>query len=154
MVKIMRVSFFATLLVLLINGCDGKSESAVAFSHGWARATPSGAKVAAVYAQLSNQSPQSVTILNISTPVARVAQVHETTESNGMMRMRHVDPLALAAGTDVDLTPGGMHIMLMGLTQPLTLGMEFDVTFALTDGQQLRLAVVVGAVDQLEAPAM
>jgi hypothetical protein len=71
-----------------------------------------------------------------------------------MMRMRHVDPLALAAGTDVDLTPGGMHIMLMGLTQPLTLGMEFDVTFALTDGQQLRLAVVVGAVDQLEAPAM
>ncbi|MFT4633384.1 MAG: copper(I)-binding protein [Candidatus Pseudothioglobus sp.] len=154
MANTMSAVFFATLLALMMSGCDGESEPAVAFSHGWARATPTGANVAAVYAQLSNRGLESVTILGISTSVARMAQVHETTESEGMMRMRHVDPLALAAGTDVDLVPGGMHLMLMGLTQPLTSGMTFDVTFELADGQKLTLPVVVGAVDQLEAPAM
>jgi hypothetical protein len=147
-------SFFVALLILMMSGCNGNSEPAVAFSNGWARATPGGAKVAAVYAQLSNKGAQSITVTSIRTDVARMAQVHETKKLDGMMRMRHVDPLVLAAGTDLDLAPGGMHLMLMGLTQPLTVGMKFDVTFELADGQQLTLPVVVGTVGQLEAPAL
>ena len=60
----------------------------------------------------------------------------------------------MAAGAHIDLAPGGMHLMLMGLTKPLTSGMTFDVIFDLADGQQLTLAVVVGAIDQLAAPAL
>jgi copper(I)-binding protein len=71
-----------------------------------------------------------------------------------MMRMRHVDPLALAAGGNIDLVPGGVHLMLMGLAKPLTAGMTFDVIFDLADGQQLTLPVVVGAIDQLQAQAL
>jgi copper(I)-binding protein len=154
LVKVIRLSFFAVLLVLAMSGCDGNAEPAVTLSNGWARATPGGAQVAAVYARLSNTGAQSVTISSIRTDVARMAQVHETKESNGMMQMRHVDPLALPANTDIDLAPGGMHLMLMGLTQPLTVGMKFKVTFELADGRQLMLPVVVGTVDQFEAPAL
>jgi len=165
-----RVRTIVVLLALALVGCSGGSEStsdanrvpiasatkdtAVTFSHGWARATPSGAKVGAVYARLSNPSVHRVTISGIHTAMARSAQVHETREVDGMMRMRHVDPLVLAAGANIDLAPGGMHLMLMGLTKPLTAGMTFDVICDLADGQQLTLAVVVGAIDQLQAPAL
>ncbi|MFT7131637.1 MAG: copper(I)-binding protein [Cyclobacteriaceae bacterium] len=158
MIGMTRVRTVVVLLALALVGCSGGSESTadanVAFSHGWARATPSGAKVGAVYARLSNPGVHRVTISGIYTTVARSAQVHETREVDGMMQMRHVDPLALAAGANIDLAPGGMHLMLMGLTEPLTAGMTFDVIFDLADGQQLTLPVVVGAMDQLQAPAL
>jgi copper(I)-binding protein len=167
-IGITRVS--AVVLLLALAGCSGGSEStsdanvepmasttmdaAVTFSHGWARATPSGAKVGAVYARLSNPGVQRVTISGIHTAVARSAQIHETREVDGMMRMRHVDPLVLAAGANIDLAPGGMHLMLMGLAKPLTPGMRFDVIFDLADGQQLALPVVVAAIGQRQAPAL
>jgi copper(I)-binding protein len=157
-IRMTRVRAVVVLLALALVGCSGGSESTsdanVTFSHGWARATPSGAKVGAVYARLSNPGVHRVTISGIHSVVAHSAQVHETREVDGMMRMRHVDPLALAAGATIDLAPGGMHLMLMGLTKPLTAGMTFDVIFDLADGQQLTLPVVVGAIDQLQAPAL
>ena len=165
-----KVSAVVVLLALALVGCSGGSEStsdasaepirpaatdaAVTLSHGWARATPSGAKVGAVYARLSNPGVQRVTISGIHTAVARSAQIHETREVDGMMRMRHVDPLVLAAGANIDLAPGGMHLMLMGLAKPLTPGMRFDVIFDLADGQQLALPVVVAAIGQRQAPAL
>ena len=108
MIGMTRVRIMVVLLALV--GCSGGAEStsdasvepiasatmdaAVTFSHGWARATPSGAKVGAVYARLSNRGVHRVTISGVHTAVARSAQVHETREVDGMMRMRHVDPLA------------------------------------------------------------
>ena len=170
MIGMTNVRTVVVLLALALVGCSGGSESAadaslaplasattdaaVTFSHGWARATTSGGKVGAVYARLSNLSDHPVTISAIHTAVARLAQVHDSREVDGMMRMRHVDPLALAAGANIDLAPGGMHLMLMGLTKPLTAGMTFDVIFDLADGQQLTLPVVVGAIDQLQAPTL
>jgi hypothetical protein len=153
-VEMMRLNAFVYLLLaLLVSGCEAQQDRTPEARNGWSRATPNGSQVAAVYGQLTNPGTQSVAIAAVHTPVARMAQVHESLVVDGMMQMRHVDPVELPAGSDLNLVPGGLHLMLMGLTQPLTTGMTFDVVFELADGQQLTLPVVVGTIDQIEAPA-
>jgi len=47
---------------------------------------------------------------------------------SGMMTMAEVAKIPVAAGTTVALEPGGYHIMLMELVEPLALGEKVKVT--------------------------
>jgi hypothetical protein len=64
----------------------------------------------------------------VSTPVAQTAQVHQSYSESGVMKMRPVAALPVAPGKPLTLSPGGYHVMLMGLTQPLTEGENFPLT--------------------------
>jgi periplasmic copper chaperone A len=46
----------------------------------------------------------------------------------GQMAMRQVDGIEVPAGSTVTLGPGGLHIMLLDLAQPLPTGSTFDLT--------------------------
>ena len=58
-------------------------------------------------------------LVGVSTPVAGAAEVHEMKMEGDVMRMRAVAKLDLPAGQTVELKPGGYHVMLMDLKQPL-----------------------------------
>ena len=60
--------------------------------------------------------------------MARAVEVHESYLEDDLMRMRRVSALDLPPSSATDLKPGGLHIMLLGLTQSLTEGEEFEVT--------------------------
>lgn len=97
----------------------------------WSRATPGGSQVGAVYLTLS--SPGGDTLTGVSTQAAAKAEVHEMSMDGGVMRMRELPAgLALPPGQAVTLQPGGYHIMLMGLVQPLKQGQSvpLHLTFA------------------------
>jgi len=64
------------------------------------------------------------------------------------MGMQEVDEVALSAGTAVALEPGGFHIMLMGLKQPLVLGDTVEVVLTFKSGEE----VTVDAEVRDEAP--
>ncbi|SPU46801.1 copper chaperone PCu(A)C [Brevundimonas diminuta] len=71
-------------------------------------------------------------LVSVSTALAQSAEVHEMKMENGVMSMAHLaDGLPLPAGTPVELKPGGNHIMLMGLRDPLVDGgvASFTLTF-------------------------
>jgi copper(I)-binding protein len=62
-----------------------------------------------------------------------MAQLHETlmaanSEGVMLMSMNHVMSIDVPANGEVALEPGGFHVMLMNLTEPLVVGAEFDVT--------------------------
>jgi hypothetical protein len=63
-----------------------------------------------------------------ATPVAGVAELHEMRMEGDVMRMRAVDKLDLPAGRTVELKPGGYHLMLMDLKQPLPQGSSVPLT--------------------------
>lgn len=86
----------------------------------WARATAPGQSVGAAY--MSIVSPRGVTLQKIETSTAKSVEVHAMHHENGVMRMRLIESLHVAAGVPFDLAPGGMHLMLMGLKQPLKAG--------------------------------
>ncbi|AYG93845.1 copper chaperone PCu(A)C [Brevundimonas naejangsanensis] len=96
----------------------------------WCRPTPKGAKVGGCYLTLTAGSDDR--LVSVSTALAQSAEVHEMKTENGVMSMGHLhDGLALPAGTPVELKPGGNHIMLMGLRDPLVDGgvASFTLTF-------------------------
>lgn len=72
-------------------------------------------------------------LVGVSTPLAQQAELHRTTNEGGVMRMRPVTGgLALPAGKPVSLSPGGYHIMLVGLRSQLRPGenVALHLTFA------------------------
>lgn len=103
---------------------------AVTMSDAWVKSAESG--MSAGFGELSNDSDQDVTVVSASTDASPMLELHETVANDsGEMVMRQKDGgFVIPAGGTFDLEPGGNHIMLMGLTNPLEAG--GDVTFTLT----------------------
>jgi hypothetical protein len=99
---------------------------ALEVNHAWARATPGNSSIGAAY--LTIQSPTPDRLVAASTPVAKEAQLHTMTMTGMVMKMRPISDVDIPGEKPVTLAPGGMHIMLMGLKQPLKAGQSFPLT--------------------------
>jgi periplasmic copper chaperone A len=96
-------------------------------ANAWSRATPPGVTVGVAYFTLKNDTGKSDRLLKITSPVASKAQVHRTEILDGIARMREVAVLHVDAGQALEFAPNGMHVMLMGLKQPLVEGKSFEI---------------------------
>jgi periplasmic copper chaperone A len=92
---------------------------------------------------------QATQLVAASTPAAGTAEVHEMKMDGDVMRMRAVPRLDLPAGRTTELKPGGFHIMLMDLKQPLAAGSSVPLTLVFRDAagaeSKLELKVPVAA---------
>ena len=93
----------------------------------WARATAGAGTTGAAYMTLTAHG-QADRLVGASTPVAAMASLHRTQDDHGVMQMRPVEGLALTADQATVLAPGGLHLMLMDLKQPLKQGDSFPLT--------------------------
>lgn len=123
------------------------------FTDVWARATPPGMPMGAVYAVIRNQGDAVIELESLDTPVARAAEVHESIEIDGMMRMREIVPFKIAPGDVVRLEPGGKHMMLMGLKEGLKPGERFALNVRLSDGSTQTIEALVGGFGEMSMPA-
>ncbi len=121
----MRIGLAAILPGLLAAGTALAGELTV--TGAWARATPPGAGMGAIYLTIDNGSTKSDRLLKLRTGVASAAGVHRTEELDGIVRMREVAVLHVAAGERIEFRPGGHHVMLMGLQKPLLAGQVFEL---------------------------
>jgi hypothetical protein len=95
----------------------------------WARATPKGATAAAGYMTITNKGTAPDRLTCTSAEGAAQCQIHTMTMEAGVMKMRPLpDGLEIKPGETVELKPGGFHMMLTGLTQPLVQGKTEKVT--------------------------
>jgi copper(I)-binding protein len=115
---------------------------ALILQDAWAREVP-GSDVAAVYLTLRNPSTKSITVVGAESPVASHAMIHETKTENGQSRMRPHEQLVIAPGQTVKLEPGGLHVMLHGLTRPVAVGQSVPLVLLLADGSKLQVAAPV-----------
>ena len=91
--------------------------------HPWSRPTPAGAVAGAGFLTITNTGTDTDRLLSGTTPVADRLEIHEMSVTDGVMRMRSLTAgLAIAPGQTVKLAPGGLHIMLIGLKKPLSVG--------------------------------
>jgi hypothetical protein len=118
---------------------------AVTVSAAWARATPPGMTVAAVYLTLVGGS-QADRLVGAGTPRAEMAQIHVVSEAEGMARMRQTEGVDVPAHKSVALAPQGTHIMLMDLPRPLVAGERFPLTL------QFEQAGTIGVSVEVRAP--
>jgi len=111
--------------------------------HPFARATPPGAKTGGVFVTVENTGSQPDRLLSASTPVAGVAELHEMSVDGGVMRMRGVAALDVKPGETLQLKPGGYHVMLSELKQPLKVGDKFPMTLKFQNAGAVEVSVWV-----------
>jgi copper(I)-binding protein len=93
----------------------------------WARATPTGARVAGGYLRITNEGAAPDRLVGGSFAFAGRVEIHEMTLVEGIMRMRPLDPgLEIAPGQSVELKPGGYHVMFMDLREGLKAGQSLS----------------------------
>ena len=117
----------------------------VTVQEAWARATPGGASSAAAYVTLMGGA-QTDALIGASTPLAKTAGVHESSNDHGVMKMRPVTSLPIPAGKMVSMTPGGFHIMLTGLSKPLAASESFPLTLQFQHAPPVTVQVKVQAL--------
>lgn len=120
----MRVLLYAALCLLAVSfaaSAHDYEHDAIHLSHSWIVEPPPGAPAAAGYLMITNDGEDDDLLLSVSADFAERSEIHTMTMTDdGIMQMRpHVGSLAVPAGGDVLLEPGGLHIMFMGLSESL-----------------------------------
>lgn len=122
----------------------------------WIRSTVKGQAGTGAFMKLTPS--QATQLVGASTPVAGTAEVHEMKMEGQVMKMRAVPALDLPAGRATELKPGGYHIMLLDLKQPLAAGSSVPLTLTFRDSkgveEKLELKVPVSARAPGAATAM
>jgi periplasmic copper chaperone A len=141
---LLRITFAATLVAATV---PALAQSSIQIEQPWSRATPSGAKTAAVYMTIDNKSGTADRLTGASSDVADKLQIHEMKVENGVMQMREIaGGLPIPANGSAVLKPGGYHVMLIGLKKPLSAGENFPVTLNFEKAGNISVTVSVQAM--------
>ncbi|MEO6929143.1 MAG: copper chaperone PCu(A)C [Casimicrobiaceae bacterium] len=117
--------------------------ASLAIDHPFARATPPGADVGGAYLTIDNSGPGDDRLVGASSPAAGSVQIHTMAMDGNLMRMREVAALDIPAGKRVVLQPGGYHLMLVGLRQPLVEGTRIALTLRFAKAGSIDVQVAV-----------
>jgi len=104
---------------------------------------PPGIRVGAAYLTLKNGGDRDVQLVAASCPSAAAAELHNHIDDNGVMRMRRVKEILVPAKGEVQLKPGGYHMMLIDLKAPLKAGDKLAITLIFADGSNKTIEVPV-----------
>ncbi|NCQ19371.1 MAG: hypothetical protein COW85_11305 [Ignavibacteria bacterium CG22_combo_CG10-13_8_21_14_all_37_15] len=99
----------------------------ISVENQWIRNAGKGMNTA-FFAEVKNNSSKTDTLYKVASPLARLVQVHETFEENGMMGMREAGKLEIKHDETLQLKPRSFHVMLIGLKKDLKEGQIGEVT--------------------------
>lgn len=106
---------------------------------------------AAAYLHLRNPGSAALRVVEVTAEGVQRVELHETSMEDGLMRMRPVDGVEIPPGEVVTLRPGGLHLMLMGVTRELSAGDELPLVLHLEGGGRVPVTARVVPLDRVEA---
>jgi len=86
--------------------------------------------MSAAFGEIQNNGTSADSLVKVTATGVPAVELHQTTNDV----MQQVDQFDIQAGEDLDLAPGGNHIMLIGLTAPLLPGDNLDLTLTFASG--------------------
>jgi copper(I)-binding protein len=123
----------------------------ISVEQAWARVTPGGARTGAVYLTIHNKSAEEDLLLAVDSAAAQTTALHESKIEDGTAKMVSVPGgLYLPSHGEVVMRPGGIHIMMTGLSGALEPGSTLPVRMIFRDAGALDFEVPVlplGAAD-------
>jgi hypothetical protein len=121
-------------LALGLASCGGSDpEVALSVSDAWVKA--SDGEMTAAFGVVTNEGDADVVVVGAETSASDRTELHEVVMSDGEMVMQpKEDGFAVPAGGEHVLEPGGDHVMIMDLTEPVLPGDDVTVTLKLNDG--------------------
>ncbi|MET0568732.1 MAG: copper chaperone PCu(A)C [Hyphomicrobiaceae bacterium] len=112
----------------------------------WARATPGGAKVGGAYLELKAAAGIEDRLVAAKSAAAGTVEIHDHINEGGIMKMRRVDGIKLSGGQTVTLKPGGYHLMLMDLKQPLKQGGKLPLTLVFEKAGEVAVEALIAPI--------
>jgi periplasmic copper chaperone A len=135
-------AFIALVLASAVAAADFQLK-ALGIKGPFARATPPGAKTAGAFMTIENQGDNADLLVSASSPLAGAVEIHEMRMDGEMMRMREIRDLEIKPGATVALRPGGRHLMLLDLKQPLKQGDVVPLTLRFEKAGSVEIRVSV-----------
>ena len=131
------------LLALGLAPAIATAADAVSVKDAWARATAPGQKTAGAYMELTSSS--GATLVAVESPAAARAELHTMRMEGGVMKMRSVQKIELPPNKSVKLAPGGLHVMLIDVKQPLSEGDKVPLALTIESAGRARSTVRIEA---------
>ena len=133
---------FSALLLFVVGCGQEHTGDPIVVRDAWIREPPPRSP-AAGYLVIENRGGDLVELVAVATEAAAQAEIHVMEYKDDRMMMRQVSELQIPAGEEVALKPGGTHLMLMELRQPLRDGDEVELVLRFGDGTERRIQMPV-----------
>jgi copper(I)-binding protein len=117
--------------------------SAVTVKDAVVRAVPAGSPNTAGYMTIVNAGTKADRLLSASCACARSVEVHISHVMNGMAMMMRSGPVEIPAGGSVAFSPGGRHLMIMGLKGELKDGASQELTLKFQNAGAVKASFAV-----------
>ena len=124
----MKWIFFTLFSFASVVFAHSHEKGEIQVRHPWSRATPPGAKVAVGYLEIRNNGSQPDRLLAATTPAAKRVEMHITEHAGEVAKMRQLRAFEIPARERLALSPGGAHLMLVDIVEPLKKGQRFPMT--------------------------
>lgn len=136
---------FPALLFLLVSGCGN---SGLEVSNAWIREVPPGIETTALYLDIKNNGKESDVLLSVESDIAGSVEIHRTSvNKDGISYMEKLGSVKIPASGSVSLEPGGIHIMLIGLTQKIKSGDKVDIVMVFEKSGRKKVSASVRGLD-------
>ena len=119
-----------------IHGASGTAGS-LSLTDFWVK--QSSLEMSAAFGEIDNNGTSDDALVKVTAADVPTVQLHQTKDNV----MSEVPQFDIPAGEDLDLEPGGNHIMLIGLASPLVPGDTLDLTLTFASGATATLTAPV-----------
>lgn len=103
-------------------------ESNITITNEWARPILVAGRPGGAYFHIENTGSVADKLVSVTSPISPRLEIHEHTMKDGVMRMSEVDFLEIEAGGNVELKPGGYHIMIFETATKYAEGDQIELT--------------------------
>lgn len=145
----------ATLLWSGVVSAQDYRLGALVIGHPWACATPRDAPGGGAYLTIRNTGTEPDRLVSARSPASGLVRVHEIRKEGDFLRNRELEkPLEIPPGGTVTMAPGGLHLLMMGLKEPLQKDTRVPLTLVFEKAGKINVEMTVEGMDALQpAPA-
>ena len=120
------------------------AQSKVVVEGAWVGEVPPSSPVAAAYMTIKNEGTVDDKLLSVTSSISGSSMIHQTViDEQSVAKMEMVDALVIPAGKSVVLKPGGTHVMLMDLKEPVTGKEKIEIDLKFENAGDIRVEAPV-----------
>lgn len=133
----------ATTCLMMLAACSDSSVGEISVADTWVKASDE--HMTSAFGTLSHSGDSDAVIVSVSSPSSESVELHETVMGeDGQMSMQEISGgFTMESGGELLLEPGGNHLMLIGLNEPILAGDTISFTATFDNGEEFTFDAVV-----------
>ena len=132
--NIFAISAIAVSAIFSNNFAFAANADDIEITDEFVRLNAPNAKATGAFMNIKNKTNAEIKIISAENTVSQKTELHTHMDENGVKKMRQIPEIIIPANGSVVLKPGDLHIMLIGLNQPLQENQKVDIKINFADG--------------------